>query len=414
MPPRALSISTVAAEHDASSRMGDASYSYYYVYRAFEPLLERWDHAPLHLGFVPLDAFQPISGMPNAAFPFWDFPDVLDAWADAANALDLLLVSSDFTRDAFLRAGVRTPIRVVRVPVRPELLALPPWQPGARVVIDAPSYVVPPAQPGRPSPAKSLYQRHIRPRLPRRAADALRAAAHEWSDGTAAGCATTPALDLSGIVYTTILNPFDQRKNWPDLVSAFLFALRDRDDATLVVKLALPPDRSASGVNKLLAFHRRLGIAHRCKLVLVSAYLSDAQMLELARGSAYYVNASRAEGACLPLQDFLAAGRPAVAPSHTALADFFDDRCGFVVESHPEPTVWPQDPERGYATTWHRLVWTSLHDRIRESYDAAATPRYETLAAAARARMAALAGSDVVWTQLCEALDSLVGTTHAL
>ena len=398
MPPRALSVSTVA------TRMGDASYSYSYVYRAFEPLLQRFENARLHLAFVPLDTFQPMKDRPNAAFPFWDFPDVLDVWANAANTLDLLLVSSEFTRDAFLRAGVRTPIRVVHVPARPELLALPPWQPGQGVAVDAPCTVVPPAQPVRPSPAKSLYQRHIRPRLPRRAADALRAAANEWSDGTAVDCATTPELELSGMVYTTIFKPFDQRKNWPDLLSAFLFALRDRDDAMLVVKLAVPPDRAASGVNKLLALHRRLGIAHRCKLVLVSAYLSDAQMLELARGTTYYVNTSHCEGACLPLQDFLAAGRPAIAPRHSAIADFFDDSCGFVVESHPEPAPWPQDPGRGYATTWHRLVWTSLRDRIRESYAAAATERYAALAAAARARMAAMAGTEQVWAQLCAAL----------
>jgi len=434
----ALSISTVAAKRGIAARMGSASYSYYYVYEAFAPLLERWasvilsradgegspadvrtgflavdaarNDTDVHLGFVPLDTFQRMPGVPNVAFPFWDFPDVLDEWARTAGTLDLLLTSSEFTRDAFVRAGVRTPIRIVRVPARPAWLALPPWQPAQRVVVDCPCYVVPSA-PARPAPlfsrAKAFYQRHVRPRLSARSTDTLRAAAYAWRDSAAADCPATAQLELSGIVYTTVFNPFDQRKNWPDLVSAFLFALRDRDDATLVVKLAVPPDRAAAGLNQVLAFHRQLGLAHRCKLVLVSAYLSDAQMLELARGTTYYLNASRCEGACLPLQDFLAAARPAIAPRHTAIADYFDDACGFVAESHPEPASWPQDPARGYATTWHRLVWPSLRDRIGESYDAARQPRYETLAAAARARMIAMAGSEVVWTQLSAALDSI-------
>jgi len=409
----ALSISTVAAKRDIAARMGSASYSYYYVYEAFAPLLERWQGARVHLAFVPLDAFQPATDAPNVAFPFWDFPDVLDEWAHTAGTLDLLLTSSDFTRDAFVRAGVRTPIRVVRVPARPEWLALPPWQPAQRVVVDCPCYVVTPTRPAPASRAKAFYRRHLGPLLSARSTDTLRAAAHAWRDSAAADCPVTPQLELSGIVYTTVFNPFDQRKNWPDLLTAFLFALRDRDDATLVLKLAVPPDRAAAGVNQVLAFHRRLGLAHRCKLVVVSAYLSDAQMLELARGTTYYLNASRCEGACLPLQDFLAAARPAIAPRHTAIADYFDGACGFVAESHPEPASWPQDPGRGYATTWHRLVWPSLRDRIRESYDAVKQPQYEALAAAARARMAALAGGEVVWTQLCDALDSL-GATNAL
>ena len=407
-----LVVSTVAAEGEIAARIGSASYSYYYVYQAFATLLERWGGPRVHLAFVPLDAFQPAEDAPNVAFPFWDFPDVLDEWAQTAGTLDLLLTSSEFTRDAFVRAGVRAPIRIVRVPARPEWLALPPWQPAQHSVVDAPCYVVPstPASPAPASRAKAFYQRHVRSRFSRRSAEALRAAAATWLEGAAVDCPEASELELSGIVYTTVFNPFDQRKNWPDLVSAYLFALRDCDDATLVLNLAVPPDRAAAGVNQVLTFHRRLGLAHRCKLVLVSAYLSDAQMLELARGTTYYLNSSRCEGACLPLQDFLAAARPAVAPRHTAIADYFDDQCGFVVESHPEPAPWPQDPGRGYATTWHRLVWTSLRDRIRESYDAANSPQYGSLAAAARARMTALAAPEAVWMQLCTALESIVAS----
>jgi hypothetical protein len=136
-------------------------------------------------------------------------------------------------------------------------------------------------------------------------------------------------------------------------------------------------------------------------------------MLELARGTTYYLNSSRAEGACLPLQDFLAAGRPAIAPRHTAIADYFSADAGFVVESHPEPASWPQDPEGRCTTTWHRLVWPSLRDSIQESYQVAQSRRshYGTLAANARAVMAARAGSEAVWPRLEAALDSVA---HAL
>jgi len=448
---RVLLVTTIAGDEEMPARMGSASYSYSYVHRAFAPLLQRWGNvvesvrpgdriddlarqqpSPLiHLAFLPLDMFHGTKHAPNVAFPFWDFPDLpavalggdpRNNWAAIANELDLILTSSEFTRDAFIRSGVRTPVCVVPVPIRSAYFEVPRFNPDQRVVIDCKCYVLKPAQPrmSRRSPAKEVYRRFLAPRLSRRSADTLGAAAHafatvrgEWREAAAVEEDVRESLDLTGVVYTTVLNPFDQRKNWPDLLTAYLLALADCDDATLVIKVAVPPDRAAAGVNRIVSFYRRLDLAHACRLVLVSEYLSDAQMAELARGTTYYLNSSRAEGACLPLQDFLAAGRPAIAPRHSAIADYFSADAGFVVESHPEPTSWPQDPQGRCTTTWHRLVWPSLRDAIRESYAVAKSNRvrYEALAANARASMMERCASEAVWPRLESALDS-VG--HAL
>lgn len=378
---------------------------------------------------MPLEAFRAVEGVPNAAFPFWDFPDLPDYalggmpdrnYARIANELDLLLTANAFTRDTFVRAGVRTPIHVVPVPVRQAYLDVPLHDLQGRVVIDCPSYRLAPQRSApagtSQSKAKLLYHAAVRRRVPRRMAETLGVAARslsavqrEWRDAAGVPLRASETLELSGIVYTTIFNPFDQRKNWPDLLTAFLLALQDCDDATLVMKLVLPPDRADAGVNRVLRAYRQLGLSHRCTLVLVSAYLDDAQLQELARGTTFYVNASRAEGGCLPLQDFLAAARPAIAPSHTALEELVGDDCAFVVESHPEPASWPQDPDQRCTTTWHRLVWTSLRDRIRESYRVAGSDatRYRAMAAGARTRMTSIAGAEPVWTRLTAALDSL-------
>lgn len=450
-PPGALLVSTISGEGETPARVGAASYSYYYVSRAFAPLLRRWgrvvesvrpgeridelvrqQQSPvIHLGFLPLDLFHRTSHAPNVAFPFWDFPDLpavalggdpRNNWVAIANELDLILTSSEFTRDAFVRSGVRTPVSVVPVPLRAGYLDVPRFEMEQRIVIDCRCHLLKPAPPkmARRSRAKDAYHRFVAPRLSRRSADRLSAAAHalsamrgEWRETGRVGCEVSESLELTGVVYATVLNPFDQRKNWPDLLTAYLLALADCDDATLVIKLAVPPDRASSGVNRIVSFYRRLDLAHRCKVVLVSDYLSDARMTELARGTTYYLNASRAEGACLPLQDFLAAGRPAIAPRHTAIGDYFSADAGFVVDSNREPTSWPQDPEGRCTTTWHRIVWPSLYDAIRESYSVAKSDRarYDELAASARASMTSRAGIEAVWPRLKGALDS-VG--HAL
>jgi hypothetical protein len=158
----------------------------------------------------------------------------------------------------------------------------------------------------------------------------------------------------------------------------------------------------------MIHFYRGLGLRHRCKIVFVKSYLPDELMVELARGSTYYLNTSRAEGSCLPLQNFLAAGRPGVAPAHTGMADYLNDDIAFTVASHPEPASWPHDPEHRLATTWQRLVWWSLHRQLRTSYEAARSEqsRYQDMARRGRARMVHYASAEQVWPALAAALDA--------
>jgi glycosyltransferase involved in cell wall biosynthesis len=214
-------------------------------------------------------------------------------------------------------------------------------------------------------------------------------------------------LELSGVVYTSIFNPEDGRKNWDDLVSAFLLALRDCPDATLVLKLVVRNRRAARFLESYCA---RLDIDHRCRVFLITRFLDEDEMRALARATTYYITSTRAEGNCLPLMDYLAAGRPAVSPCHTAISDYFSKDAGFVVESHPEPAAWPQDSRLRCRTTWHRLVWPSLAGEIRRSYEVARDDdaAYERLGQAARRTMQAWSHPEVVEGRLRDAIHSII------
>ena len=159
-------------------------------------------------------------------------------------------------------------------------------------------------------------------------------------------------LTLGGLVFASIFNLGDRRKNHVDLLTAFLLAFRDREDATLVIKLATNPTREHHEINVLRHMYMSLGITHKCRIAVITEFLTDRQMADLMRVTTFYVNTSKAEGACLPLQQSLAAGRPSIAPGHTAMADFMDEQVGFVIRTHPEPTYWPHDPEMRTETSW--------------------------------------------------------------
>ncbi|MCY1479074.1 glycosyltransferase [compost metagenome] len=195
-------------------------------------------------------------------------------------------------------------------------------------------------------------------------------------------------LRVEGVVYTTVLNPADGRKNWVDLITAFCWAFRDEPGATLVVKMT-HHDLEYYRVVLLTLLSRLAPFA--CRVVVLHGFLEDAEYRELVDASDYYVNASSCEGLCLPLMEFLCAGKPALAPRHTAMADYLDAEMAFLVRGVLEPTCWPHDPTGMLSTHRYRLDWQSLMEAFRASYvlardDARA---YQNMSAAALQRMQA-------------------------
>ncbi|HWB10470.1 MAG TPA: glycosyltransferase [Pirellulales bacterium] len=463
---RALFTTSPLRPREVASRTGDDCYSYYFVLRSFLPLLDRWatvaevSQSPegiheavqaarqsgqdaVHLGFLPLQYMRTVDGAANVAFPFWEFPNIPDYdvagdprnnWVTMAEKLDLILTACEFTRDSFSRAEVQTPVEVVPVPIDDEYFAIPPWERDQQAALDCPCYVLP--QGGRPlgeivrqrsaeaarsirEQGRRVYRKGVRPLLPAALHRRLAASSHAvigreppprpptLEEIFPVPFRPSDRLELSGIVYTCILNPFDTRKNWRGIIDAFLRALGDRADATLVIKLAVSQGMRQEGLHRLFAFYQQLQVRHRARLAVIAAYLPDEQMFELARASTYYVNASHAEGACLPLQDALASGRPAIAPAHTAMAEYVDDELAFVLPSRPVPTHWQWDPDKRQTTTWQQIDMRDLAAQFQTSYRVAQSDaaRYRAMAACGRERMHELASTERVWARLSDALD---------
>ena len=166
------------------------------------------------------------------------------------------------------------------------------------------------------------------------------------------------------LLYTAVLNPSDGRKNWEDIVTAFVYAFRDRADVTLLIKITnhdLP-----RFFEDIFTFFKELH-PFSCRLVFAHGYLSDAQYDSLVANTHYVVNASRGEGQCLPLMEFMSSGVPAIAPQNTAMGEYIDESDGFPVASSPELTHWPHDPREVFRTHWHRIDWDSLYQAFKES-----------------------------------------------
>ncbi|VVN97954.1 glycosyltransferase [Pseudomonas fluorescens] len=175
-------------------------------------------------------------------------------------------------------------------------------------------------------------------------------------------------LRLDGVVYTSVLNPYDGRKNWEDMLSAFCTTFRDTADATLVLKLTHHDIEDA--LNDML-HHLYKNQSYRCRIVLIHGYLADPDYERLVEATSYVVNSSYGEGQCLPLMEFMSCGKPAVAPCNTAMADYVDSDNTFIVDSTDELTAWPHDPRAAYRTLRYITDWDSLCSAYQASYEVA-------------------------------------------
>jgi hypothetical protein len=474
-PQPAVIVTSYSTGAPNGKNLGRPGYSYDFVARLFAPLIEQWgelfvvprdevDHAveqartqgfqPIHLSFLPLQDVRLAKDAPNVVVPAWEYPDVPDHefdynpqndWVKMAAQCDVLVVGGPFTRDAFRRAAVQTPIRIVQVPTPDDYFQTPFWNPnrqaslnfsghtfscpdGSLGIVEHQSWRLAPRDADQPcrlrqsisAAGRALYRSTIGRILSERLHYALKAAAYgglcAWRDSRLFRLPTfaRPAqklLNLSGVVYTSIFNPKDHRKNWEDLLTGFLCALKDCGDATLVLKLITS---QPGAVDEVWNFYRRTGIPHHCKVAFVRDFLTDQQLLELVGASTYYITTTRAEGNCLPLMNYLAAGRPGISPCHTAIADYFGRSVGFVVDSHPEPAAFPQDYRLRKTTSWHRLVWPSLAEQIRKSYEVAKndSATYQQLARNAREKMLRWSSVQAVAPRLHDALQSASQTTN--
>lgn len=361
---------------------------------AFHEICRRVGEPCVLLSFAPPHATMLGLACPTIPVFAWEFPDIPNEswggeprhdWRSVLRAAPAAITHSSFAVDAVRRAmGDGFPVVSIPAPVWNRFAAI------ADTSGDAPDLgerVV--ALAGR-----------ILDDDPHASGDAIRGQATDTFDLDVPRTALDEgpparAVSFDGVVYTTVFSPIDGRKNWRDLLRAFCLALADRDDATLVMRLI---GRAPYSIHAQISGELRRLRPFRCRIIAADGFLSDEEYLRLARASTFAVNASHGEGQCLPLMEYMSAGKPAVAPCHTGMADYLDAENAFLVDSSLEPASWPQDWRHLYRTYWHRLDVASLMNAFRESHAVARSrpERYRAMARHATERLRRHCSADVV------------------
>jgi len=206
-------------------------------------------------------------------------------------------------------------------------------------------------------------------------------------------------IALEGVVYTSVFSPADGRKNWEDIVTAFCTAFQDVEDATLVLKMI---HYSLASFLVRLTFLLGQLRPFKCRVVALQGYMDSIEYEALISATHFYINASSAEGLCLPLMEFMACCKPAISPCHTAMADYVNSLSTFIVDSSLEPSMWPHDPRSIFRSMRYRIDWESLVSAYRQSYDIAKNQPdvYREMAESASSQMNKFSSNIVVKEKL--------------
>ncbi len=208
--------------------------------------------------------------------------------------------------------------------------------------------------------------------------DAAPSEPDDWQPGS---------ISLAGTVFAAVHGMWD--RSWSDAISAFVWRFRDEESATLVIRSATIDQ----GTRDALAGYLRRLLPFRCRVVLIAADLTPDDEQALIEAAAFYVCASHAEAAPLPLLRFLAHGRPAIAPRHSALCDVVGGEWAIEVASSPAPDYWPGDTRELLRATSHRLDWEDLGRAYGRAFEIARGPAYAGMQQAAAAQARALDGA---------------------
>lgn len=211
-------------------------------------------------------------------------------------------------------------------------------------------------------------------------------------------------IQAKGVVFASILNSRDGRKNWGDLATAFASRFQNVEDAVLVFKL-----NEKDSVESMLNLERDLRrfVWLKCRVIAFNGYLEDDDYQRFLDGIDYVVNASTGEGQCLPLMELMAMGTPAIAPDHTSMADYITSDNAFILPSTRFLTGWPHDPRFIYSTTAFRVPWDVLRDTYGLAYECAKQDpfKYQKMSQAATTQLKQHCSISVAQSSISEILD---------
>jgi glycosyltransferase involved in cell wall biosynthesis len=146
------------------------------------------------------------------------------------------------------------------------------------------------------------------------------------------------------LVFVSVLNPHDLRKNLTALIGGFLEFHSENPESLLLLKLIV--DNSSDRLDNVLTGILPLRLSNyelidSDAIWLATAYLPEPVLGALYKASSAYLCTSLAEGQNLPQQEAMACGVTPITTRHTAMFDYISNDNAVIIGSERRPIDRP-------------------------------------------------------------------------
>ncbi|WP_080990166.1 glycosyltransferase [Comamonas testosteroni] len=280
-------------------------------------------HDDVHLAIKPIEHIRPFFGMKNIFIGGWEFPEFShtsyggNPLFDQINTFkhaDQIWCWSDFTASNIKSYGINTAITMPPPVIVPKAT-------DEKSILQVDSLTLDTTRVPRPDDVKPIGD--------------------------------TLSLYKGDSIFLSVLNPFDKRKQFKSMLTAFQSALNQRPNIVLIVKLVIDNE-----VTRLVNIQELLDVHHDFqgksdRIIFISEQLTDSQMIKLAQLANFYLCTSSTEGLNLPMIEAMAQGVVPVSTNATAMADYIHGENAIVVEYEKSTTDGAYHFLHNYLPTTH-------------------------------------------------------------
>lgn len=168
-----------------------------------------------------------------------------------------------------------------------------------------------------------------------------------------------------------VVNTFNERKNYEDLLAAVLFTFRRKDSVRLIIKTYQAVNSAwmnAGILSKINSIVQDLKIQDGPEIFVITEPLTDAEFSQFLKIGTIYLNTSHGEGVGGGLLLSMAHGIPPVTHLFSSPEDFCNEENSFIYKHGLEPVKWYFN-FYGLRQRWARLDMEDLSEKLRIAYD---------------------------------------------
>ena len=214
-------------------------------------------------------------------------------------------------------------------------------------------------------------------------------------------------IDASKInkTYFAILNPWDYRKNFPNLLKTFMEFASNHKDVLFIVKVIIDNKTTfLNNINEILYLNLGYKNLKSDNVIMVSEYIPEKTLFSIMKKVDYYYNLSFAEGQFLPILESMVVGTVPISPNKTAMQDYITEENAFVIPSK----LAPADP-RSNAFFREDFMWyePDLNEAVNQleaSYNIS-EEEYNKKAQKAKETVKNVYGEDVILNKIKERIN---------